>query len=310
MDKDQVYTVKIYFVSPIDLISVVINTLIEMEYEAYTVNDAERDDLLKVLPENVRSVVFFCLRSKMESDHWLKYAEKIKQIQDTHILIGAFSYDNMEQETKNKFLEQNISVIEFSDIQKNTVNVMKNILMYFDAKGKRGYIRTKAYGTAEAYFYMKNRSDPILAKVIDISAFAFSCEVDEMEKFYFTKNTYFSEVLFVLSGIRIRSAVKVLGFNKDKKTTIILKFCTARMDGGRLIYEESIVPEINRKIHDYIRKCLKDEISLKFSGQPETKGTEKHQKESSKSETASSVPLKTEETKDDSEEKKDDTVKE
>jgi len=281
MDKEQVFTVKIYFVTPLDLISVIVNTLIELEYESYAIGEADSDYLDRILPDNNRNVVFICIRNRMEVENWLKYAEKLSQIKETQVLIGAFVYDNMEDETKNKFLSQNISVIEFSDIKKNTLSVIKNILVYFEAKGQRGYIRTKAYGTSEAYFYVKGRENPILAKVVDISAFAFSAEVDEMEKLYFTKNTYFSEVLFVLGGIRVRSAVKVLGFNKNQANIFVLRFCTAKMSGGKIVYEETVNPDTKRKLHDYIRKCLKDELDIKLNSFRERPSQSKVVKEES-----------------------------
>jgi len=265
MDKNQVFTVKIYFINPIDLLSVIVNTLIELEYEACAISDLDKENLLKILPENNRNVIFICIRNKLEIDNWLKYAEQLYQMKDTHIIIGAFVYDNIDQESKNRLLEQNISTIEFGTLKSNALGVMRNILTFFEAKGKRSYIRTKTYGIAEAYFYVKSREEPITAKITDISAYACSCEIDLTNKFFFEVDIYFSEILFVLGGIRVRTAAKVLGFSKLTPNIYILKFCTAKIDGGKIIYEESITPEISRKLHDYIRKCLKDELSEKFA---------------------------------------------
>jgi hypothetical protein len=260
LEKNQVYSVKIYFINPIDLISVVINTLIEMEFESYIINDNEKDDLLKILPQNIRNVIFFCIRNKSEVELWLKYIEKINALQDTHILIGAFVYDFIDEETKNKFLSQNISVIEFDSIQKNPAHVLREILTYFEAKGKRSFIRTKTFGIAEAYFYIKGREKPIYSKLTDISAYAFSCIIDSESKFHFSIGEYFGEILFVLGGIRIRAAAKVLGFSKENPEIYILKFGTAKMEEDKIIFDESLHTEIKQKLHDYIRKCLRDDI--------------------------------------------------
>jgi hypothetical protein len=265
MDKEQVYSVNIYFVNPLEIISVVSNTLIELEYETYTVSDLDKFKLLKVVQNDIRSVIFICVRNKIEIEESLRYIEEILSIKGPNILIGAFVYDHMDTDVKNKFLINNVSTIELSQIKKDPVSVLKNILTYFEARGKRLFIRTKTYGTCEAYFYFKNREAPILGKITDISAYAFSCELDEMNKLYFEVGAYLPEILYVLGGVRIRTAAKVLGFNKDKNNEYILKYCTAKMTSDKLIYEEKIAGEIKQKLHDYIRKCLKDSLTQKFN---------------------------------------------
>jgi hypothetical protein len=264
LDKNDVFSVKIYFINPIDLISVVINTLIGMEFESYVINEIDKENLLKILPDNIRNVIFFCIRNKSEVDYWLKYVEKIRQITSSHILAGAFAYDNMEFQVKNNFLSQNVSIIEYESIKKNPVHVLREILTYFEAKGKRSFIRTKTYGIAEAYFYIKGRENPVYAKISDLSAYAFSCSIDNEFKYNFSPGIHFNEILFVLGGIRIRTAAKVLGFDKNHPEVFIMKFCTAKMDGDRIIFEETVNQEIKQKLHDYIRKCLKDEITEKL----------------------------------------------
>jgi len=261
LDKNQVFTVKIYFINPIELIGVIINTLIELEYESYTINEIDKDDLLEIIKKEPRNVIFLSIRNKLEVEEYLKYIEKAKKIDNTQISFGAFVYDLMEDEIRNKFLEHNVSVIEYGNIKSNTIAVMKNILTFFEARGKRLFIRTKTYGIAEAYFYIKSKETPITAKIIDISAFACSVTIDQTERYYFQVGDYFSEILFVLGGIRVRTAAKVMGFSKDDNNIFLLKFCSTKMDGGKLVFEETLTQEVNRKLHDYIRKCLKDQIN-------------------------------------------------
>ncbi|HOV14185.1 MAG TPA: hypothetical protein PK771_07870 [Spirochaetota bacterium] len=261
LDKNQVYTVKIYFINPIELIGVVINTLIELEYESYSISEQDKDDLLEIIKKEPRNVIFLSIRNKMEVEAYLKYIEKAQAIQDSQISFGAFVYDSMEQEIRNKFLEHSVSVIDYGDIKNNTLAVMKNILTFFEARGKRLFIRTKSYGIAEAYFYIKSKDNPMTAKITDISAFACSVNIEDVDRLYFQVGDYFNEILFVLGGIRVRTAAKIMGFSKDNKNIFLLKFCTAKMNNGKLIFEETVTPEINRKLHDYIRKCLKDQIT-------------------------------------------------
>ena len=50
MKREDVHSVKTYFVIPIDLINVFINTMIEMEYETYIISENDQEKLLKILP--------------------------------------------------------------------------------------------------------------------------------------------------------------------------------------------------------------------------------------------------------------------
>nr|HPO50404.1 hypothetical protein [Spirochaetota bacterium] len=237
------------------------NTLIELEYETYSVSDLDKEDLLQIIKKNPRNVIFISVRNKFEVDGYIKYIETAEKMEETQISFGAFVYDAMDQETKNKFLEHNVSVIDFNELKNNALFVMKNILTFFEARGKRLFIRIKTSGMAEAYFYMASRENPIIAKIIDVSAFACSVEIDELDKSYFQVGDYFNEILFVLGGLRVRTAAKVMGFSKDNNNIHLLKFCTAKMKNDKIIFEENVTPEINRKLHDYIRKRLKDQIN-------------------------------------------------
>ena len=133
--KEDVHSVKVYFIKPIDLINVVINTLVEMEYETYTLGDYDKDKLLKILSENKRNVIFLCIPHMQEINYWLDYIEKVKKVKDTHVQIGAFVFSKMEISDKQKFFINDVSVISFDDLRKNTSKVLQKILLIFESKG-------------------------------------------------------------------------------------------------------------------------------------------------------------------------------
>jgi len=59
MKREDVHSVRIYFVKPIDLINVFINTMIEMVYETYIIGEYDQEKLLKILPLDLRNIVFY-----------------------------------------------------------------------------------------------------------------------------------------------------------------------------------------------------------------------------------------------------------
>lgn len=265
MDKNSVLTVKIYFLEPLSFISIIMNSLIELEFESYSIPYEFKDQLISLIPENNRNVVFLSVRNKKEVDEYLKYAESLSKIAGEMVQIGAFVYDNMDDETKNKFLENNISTIELSHIQKDVVGIMKNILMMFEAQGRRAFIRTKVIGDCKSYFYFKNREEPIIAEVSDISANAYSCRIQEEFRYYFSKGDYIEDVTLVLRGMRIKLTAKVIGFSIENPNFFVFKICHYKVIDNKVVYEDKAAAETVRKIHEYIRKCLQEIVITRLT---------------------------------------------
>jgi len=259
--------VKIYFIDPIDKLSVIISTLIEIEYESYTINPDDKDILLKVLPEdeNTRNVIFLCINKKEEIADCFEYFKKIKDIQNCQILCGAFIFDKMEIGERIKFLQENVAMIEFSDISKNTLQTMKKILMFFEAKSKKGYISTKTYNISDAFFYLPEFKQPVTGKIKNISAFAFSCEINKMFKTAFNINGIIKEAQLFLNGTRVTSSLKTVGFSRENPNIFMFKYCSTKMESNKLISIDQVGSDIKRKVHNYIKWCLKEDIKARLN---------------------------------------------
>jgi len=298
LQNKEVYSVKIFFLNPIQILQVVIDTLINLEYESYSIVDTDRDYLLELLPKYDKSIIFFTILNKTEVDLWFKYAESLLKIDSSQVLIGAFAYDSIDNKTAEKFLENNISIIRFSDVQKNPLQVMRQIMMIFEAKGKRAFIRTKTYGQSDVYFYIKNRDNPLICRVVDLSAYALSVEIDVQHKYFFTVGEVFQEAVLILKGVRIRTSLKVLGFSSANNNLYLLKVCHTEIVNNKVVFTDNIPKEVNRKLHDYVRKCLKDEMAeslreIQIEKDPVLKKKIEAEKEKALKTQAKSSPVKT-----------------
>jgi hypothetical protein len=263
--KEDVYTVKIYFIKPIDLISVVVNTLIEMEYETYTVSEFDAEKLPRILPEDRRNVLFICVTSRQEAQRWLEYAQTLRDEPLSQIQIGVFAFSNIDSALKEEFLMNQISVTPFDQLRQNTLGVLRTILQIFECRGQRQYIRVKAQGHSEALISVSGRDQPIKGSIVDLSTSAFVCDVPEIYHHYFGAGQYIREILLVLRGVRIRTAAKFLGYSQENKNHFIMKFCTLSMKDGRFDYEEQISRGPKQKLCNYIRTCLKDSLMERLS---------------------------------------------
>lgn len=263
--KEDVYTVKIYFIKPIDLISVVVNTLIEMEYETYTISEFDAEKLPRILPEDQRNVLFICVTSRQDAQRWLEYVGNLRDEPSSRIQIGVFAFSSMDDTLKKKFLMNQISVTPFDQLRQNTLGVLRTILQIFECRGQRQYIRVRAQGHSEALISISGRDQPIKGSLVDLSTSAFVCDIPEIYHHYFEAGQYIREILLVLRGIRIRTAAKFLGFSQEKKNHFIMKFCTLSVKDGRFDYEEQISRDPKQKLCNYIRTCLKDSLMERLS---------------------------------------------
>ena len=259
MKREDVYTVKTYFVNPVDLITVVINTLVEVEYQIYTVSETDSERLLKILPDNKRSIIFLTVSNRQETQRWLDYAKRAVAI--LGVQAGALVYSSMEPEERNGFLASQIPAISYSAIRTDTVKVLEQILTVFDARGMRRYVRVRARGISVAFVTVKGRSEPLRCNVTEISAYAALFEIEEEFKHYFEGGGYIPDVLLALRGIRVRAAVRVVGFSEANPGSFIVRFYGIQLEDGKMTYTERVPPEVRQKIHAYVRACLREEIT-------------------------------------------------
>lgn len=264
MEKEQSFTIKIYFIEPINSISLLIDALINLEYEVYIIGFENRNKLLKIIQHEKRSILFFCIKGKREITEWYNYINKVKKLENPNIQLGAYVYDEIEDDEKNKFLTYNIPVIKFSTVKNKTMDVLNKIFLIYKTKNRRSFIRVRTFGTAEAYFVFKSKGEPIICKIIDISAYAFSIEIDPVYSNLFEVNSYIENITIVLQGVRVKVTAKVLGFNSENRNIYILKFCSARVQDNKSVYVDTLQSDIKIKIHSYIKRCLNHQITEKL----------------------------------------------
>ncbi len=266
MKREDVHSVKIYFVQPIDLIHVFINTMIELEYETYIISEDEREKLLEILPQDLRNIVFLCVANRHDVAKWLEYSKRLNESENSAVQIGAFVYTSMAEDIKKLFLYNLVSVTSFADLRTNAIEVFTKIFQAFDAKGNRKYIRVVPRDLSEAFVMVQNREEPVKGRIIDLSAAAFACEIDQRSHQYFAEpGGFFENVLLHIKGIRIRTAVKLLGFSKANTNVFIFKYYGTELKDGKISYTEKVSQEVKQKIHKYITSCLREDLKEKLA---------------------------------------------
>lgn len=256
--------VRVYFIEPLQLISVVIDALVKMGFESYQVDEKDKLKLLKILHKNTRNVIFICISSQNEINTWLGYISKIEQMRKYVIQVGAFVYSRMDPQYGIRFLEKNIALIKFSDLQQDTLAVLKKILIYFEAKGRRGYVRVDTVDDSMAFFTIEGERKVIKARILTISEQIFTCYFTKQDIHYIMAGRYFYKVLLRLKGIVVQISAKAIAPNKLDRFLWIMQICSSLIKNKKISYTKELSKEIKDKLHRYIRFCLKESIKQKL----------------------------------------------
>lgn len=265
MDHLQPESVKVYFIDPINIISVIIDTLIKLNFEVYTVKESDKDKLKKIIKKNERSVIYFCVHNENAVKMWIEYIDSIQKMEKTQVLIGVFIFNNMRLEYRHLFFERGIATIQFSSIKEDTLLTMKKILLYFEARGKRKYVRAKTNKDCHVYFPVKSTGKTICSEIVEISAYAFSCIMNIEQKAHFLVGHFYNDVILILRGMRIRIAAKMMGFDKNNTAICLFTIYVPHIKDGQLLYHNKIPAGIKNRIYTYIKLFLKEDIKRQLA---------------------------------------------
>ncbi|MBN2442114.1 MAG: GGDEF domain-containing response regulator [Spirochaetales bacterium] len=257
--------VRIYFIEPLELISIVIDTLVKMGFESYQVDSIDKTKLLKVLDKNDRNVIFICISNQNQLNDWLEYIAKIELLHGFTIQVGVFVYSRIEPYYSTKFLERNIAVIKFSDIQADTLSVLKKILFYFEAHGRRGFVRVEAVDDSTALFTIESERKVIGARIITFSEQFFTCYFEKKDLHHIVQGRYFIKVMLRLKGIMVQISTKVLSTKKGDPQYCVMQICSALYKNKKVTFTNGLNKETKDKLHRYIRFCLKENIKKKLN---------------------------------------------
>jgi hypothetical protein len=269
MDKETVESVKIYFIEPIQIISVVIDTLIKLNFEAYSIDETYKHKLISVLKTHPRNVVYICVLSETGLDNWISYIDELQSIAQVQIQIGAFIYTKMPLESRTRFLERGIATIPFDSLKYNTLDTLKRILTYFEAGGKKKYVSAPTVGICQAAFKIKGQPKPLEADILSLSVFAFSCRLKQDDRMHFGTGTRYGEVILLLRGRRVPISAQFMGFGRENPHIGIFKIFAPVSENPGAYEQNRLPPEIKNKLYAAVKAFLKDSLKKNLDAIPE-----------------------------------------
>jgi hypothetical protein len=236
---------KIFFLNPLPQVqNLVINELVQREYEAYVVKD--RAVLRKVLRRFPGSLVFIDIdqiSGEKEWEGWVREVMKATDLKD--IRIGVLTA-NRSDILQNKYAYMLHLPCGYTMIHQDlhiTVTQMLGILDTNEAKGRRKYLRATAEGEGQTVVNFPLAGRFVSGSIRDISSAGFSCAFSEDPEF--TKNSAFSNVQIKLRHTILNVETVIFGSRVEE----IVKTYVA-------LFTDRISPDTRVKIRKYIQGNL------------------------------------------------------
>jgi hypothetical protein len=264
-------TVKVYFINPIEAISVVSDVLIKLNFEVYSLGVSDIYRLIPLLRQHPRNVIYMCLLSENDTAQWLLYIDTLQKLTETQIQFGVFVSSLINKPARTAFLNRGVATIDIVHLQTNTLETLKKILLYFEAREKRKFVRASALGICQAFFKMKNLTSPIKGNIVEISIQAFSCQIEASDKLFFTHNDVIGDVTIVLRGKRIRISARFMGFDQSMQNVAVFVIYIPQAAGTELDYHHDLPQKVRNTIYEYIQTFLKEDIKQQLAEMPEEK---------------------------------------
>ncbi|MDR2136270.1 MAG: pilus assembly protein PilZ [Treponema sp.] len=247
---------KIFFLHPLPPIrNVVIDDLIQREYEAYAAGD--RIILRRLLKGFPGSVVFVDIDQAIGEKEWESWIREVLNAGDlADIRLGVLTA-NRSDALQNKYANMLRLPCGYTMIHRDlniTIAQIVNILNANSAKGRRKFLRASVENESQTMANFPLGSQFVSGIIRDISTAGFSCSFAEDPMF--PKNSSFSNVQLKLKHTILNVETVILGFREEGNTKTYVSLFTERMS-----------PDSKVKIRKYIQGNLQARMDA-LMGQP------------------------------------------
>ncbi|MDR0669351.1 MAG: pilus assembly protein PilZ [Treponema sp.] len=236
---------KIFFLNPLPPIrNVVIDDLIQCEYEAYAATD--RVILRRLVKNFAGCIIFVDIDQVIGEKEWESWIREIMKAGDlTDVRLGIVTA-NRSDALQNKYVNMLRLPCGYTMIHRDlklTIAQIVNILNANDAKGRRKYLRASVENESQTMVNFPVGSQFVSGAIRDISTAGFSCSFTEDPNF--SKNSLFANVQIKLKHTILNVEAVIFGFRVEGTTRVYVSLFTERLS-----------PDSKIKIRKYIQSNL------------------------------------------------------
>jgi hypothetical protein len=240
---------KIFFLNPSPSIqNIVVNDLVQREYEVYVVND--RAILRRLLKNFSSSVIFIDIDQVIGEKDWESWIREVTQAKDLKDIRLGIVTANRSDTLQNKYANTLHLPCGYTMIHRDlniTIAQIINVLNANNAKGRRKFLRTSVNHEAQTMVNFPLGNEFISGTIKDISIAGFSCSLVGAPDI--AKNTPFSNVQIKLKHIILNVETVIYGSRAEGDGRVYVALFTERLS-----------PDSKTKIRKYVQANLQAKI--------------------------------------------------
>jgi len=242
---------KVFFLYPHTIIKEIIQEMVRQEYETYIIED----HLLakKVLTKYKNSILFINIDEILKDEEWQQYTSSLlKNTGTKSTRVGILTYYSKEKGIGEKYLISigvQCGLVRIKMAPEKCLEILLKTLDANEAKGRRKYIRALCNEKLDL-FNIIWKEKRFQGRIIDLSIAGMACFFNN-QRLKLPEDTPLVNIQLVLRGVSCIISgriMKVLPQTQAREVYIIM-------------FEPATIKlEIERKIHNFIFRCLQETI--------------------------------------------------
>lgn len=249
---------KIFFLNPTYSVKKdIVSDLEKNEYEVYVIENYR--DAKNLLMKNPDSILFINADAQLSVGAWYNFVRTLERDETLATTITAIMTERMKQSDKDLFVKTahlRGGIIDFDDGLSSVAKKINEVLLAFDAKGRRQYVRANLVYDRDASLFWNHGSKMHQLKLLDISSVGMAVKIPKiLENQIIVKN-------FLLNGGTLRLGTRQLVVDTVVYAVKQSTDCTIWV----LLLMPGTSPTVKDEIRHYVTKTMHETLLLSING--------------------------------------------
>ncbi len=251
---------KIFFLNPSYTMKMtIIDNLRSMEYEIYSIENYR--NAKNILRHNKDAILFLNTDTMFPIPIWIAFLQSftLDSVLRT-ILVGILSERIREADAKLMFdkLEVRAGITAIGGDLSKVTEVIKGVLDFNGAKGRRQYVRASCFNDPSAVAYWNYNGKVHRLKILDISSVTVAVKIPPTLRGVLKQGMKLPNTTLILGKkyLVMELNAYIIKENPDGEVAIFL-------------YDSEIAPAVKKEIQIYIFDVLQQQMILSINNEPE-----------------------------------------
>ena len=173
---------KIFFLNPTYSVKKdIVSDLEKNEYEVYVIENYR--DAKNLLMKNPDSILFINADAQLSVGAWYNFVRTLERDETLATTITAIMTERMKQSDKDLFVKTahlRGGIIDFDDGLSSVAKKINEVLLAFDAKGRRQYVRANLVYDRDASLFWNHGSKMHQLRLLDISSVGMAVKIPKV----------------------------------------------------------------------------------------------------------------------------------